>query len=110
MRWGDVRLRQNRTVNEYLEYFEGQTKTRTGANPRDVRKVTSMFALPINSPGEDPVRNCIEKRPSEMSTDEAPFYLAINHCKKDLHSNNYWQQFNRQQSLTDNNLSSAFQA
>jgi hypothetical protein len=89
-----------------------------------MRKVTSLFALPINSPGKDPVLNCIEKRPSEMSTEEAPFYLAINHCKKDLHSNNSWFKkspigvntlnslMKRMQgeTLTDNNLSSAFQA
>ena len=86
MCWGDVKLRKNANGEEYLEYFERQTKTRTGDNPRDVRKVTpKMYAVPTNPPEKDPVfvyKLYAEKRPNEMSTDEAPFYLAVNHCKK----------------------------
>ena len=60
-------------------YFERQTKTRTGDNPKDVRKVTpKMYTA-------DPAfvyKFYAEKRPSEMNTDEAPFYLTVNHYKK----------------------------
>ena len=86
MCWGDVKPRKNANGEEYLEYFERQTKTRTGDNPRDVRKVTpKMYAIPTNPPEKDPVfvyKFYAEKRPNEMNTDEAPFYLAVNHCKK----------------------------
>jgi hypothetical protein len=86
MCWGDVKLRKNANGNEYLEYFERQTKTRTGENPRDVRKVTpKMYAIPTNPPEKDPVfvyKVYAEKRPNEVNTDEAPFYLAVNHCKR----------------------------
>ncbi len=44
-----------------------------------------MYAVPTNLPEKDPVfvyKLYAEKRPNEMSTDEAPFYLAVNHCKK----------------------------
>ena len=43
MCWGDVKLRQTTTGLEYLEYFERQTKTRTGDKPRDVRNVFCSF-------------------------------------------------------------------
>ena len=93
MCWGDVKLRKNANGEEYLEYFERQTKTRTGENTRDVRKVMpKMYAVPTKPPEKDPVfvyKFYAEKRPSEMNTDEAPFYLAINHCKKALSDNGY---------------------
>ena len=45
-----------------------------------------------NPPEKDPrfvYKLYAEKRPREMNTDEAPFYLAINHCKKAL-SDKLW--------------------
>ena len=39
MTWGDVELHKEADGTEYLEYCERQTKTRTGAEPRDVRAV-----------------------------------------------------------------------
>ncbi|XP_074629058.1 uncharacterized protein KIAA1958-like [Acropora palmata] len=39
MCWGDVQLRQTTNGEEFLEYSERQTKTRTGENPRDVRQI-----------------------------------------------------------------------
>lgn len=82
-----VQLRQTSSGEEYLEYFKRQTKTRTGENPRDVRKVKpKMFAVPSTSSEKDPVavyKFYAEKRPKEMDVDEAPFYLAINNCRKD---------------------------
>ncbi|CAB4013426.1 Hypothetical predicted protein, partial [Paramuricea clavata] len=74
MCWGDVKPCKNANGEEYIEYFERQTKTRTGDNPRDVRKVTpKMYAIPTNPPEKDPVfvyKFYAEKRPNEMNTDE----------------------------------------
>ena len=39
MCWGDVQLCQSTNGEEFLEYSERQTKTRTGENPRDVRQI-----------------------------------------------------------------------
>ena len=41
--WGDIQLKEDISDGEairYLENTEGQTKTRTGENPRDIRPVT----------------------------------------------------------------------
>ena len=40
-------LRQATSGEEFLEYSERQTKTRTGENPRDIRQIKpKMFAVP----------------------------------------------------------------
>lgn len=39
MKWGDVQLLTDVNGAEYLEYSERQTKTGTGAEPRNVRAV-----------------------------------------------------------------------
>ena len=47
MCWDDVQLRQTTNGEEFLEYSERQTKTRTGENPRDVRQIKpKMFSVP----------------------------------------------------------------
>ena len=43
MTWGDVQLHMEADGTEYLEYFERQTKTRTGAEPRILRAVNEGF-------------------------------------------------------------------
>ena len=40
MCWADINLNVDGEGQEYLEFVERQTKTRTGDNPKDVRKVT----------------------------------------------------------------------
>ena len=45
MCWGDVKLCQTSTGQEYLEFNERETKTRSGNDPRNVR---AMFAVPNN--------------------------------------------------------------
>ena len=81
---GHAPLRQATSGEEFLEYSERQTKTRTGENPRDIRQIKpKMFAVPESE--RDPVavyKLCAaKKRPSEMNHDNAPFYLAVNTCK-----------------------------
>jgi len=84
MCWGDVKLCKTLSGEEYLEYHERQTKTRTGDNSRDVRAINpKMFSVPIAK--KDPVfayKLYAEKRPAEMKSDEAPFYLAVNNVTK----------------------------
>ena len=84
MCWGDVQLRQTTNGEEFLEYSERQTKTRTGENPRDVRQIKpKMFSVPGSE--KDPVaayQLYAKKRPTEMNDSDAPFYLAINNCTK----------------------------
>lgn len=66
MCWGDVQLRQTTNGEEFLEYTERQTKTRTGENPRDVRQIKpKMFS--VQGSERDPVtvyKFYAEKRPA----------------------------------------------
>ena len=75
MCWGDVQLRQSTNGEEFLEFSERQTKTRTGQNPRDVRQIKpKMFSVPGSE--KDPVaayKLYAKKRPTEMNGNDAPF-------------------------------------
>ena len=83
MCWGDVKLCQTSTGQEYLEFNERETKTRSGNDPRNVRAIApKMFAVPNNE--KCPLKAYkvyAEKRPAEMKTDDAPFYLAVHNVK-----------------------------
>ena len=83
MCWGDVKLCQTSTGQEYLVFNERETKTRSGNDPRNVRAIArKMFAVPNNE--KCPVKAYkvyAEKRPAEMKTDNTPFYLAVNNVK-----------------------------
>ena len=83
---GDVQLHQTTNGEEFLEYTERQTKTRTGENPRDIRQIKpKMFS--VQGSERDPVSVYsfyAEKRPSEMNDSNAPFYLAVNSCKSKI--------------------------
>ena len=56
LRWGDLTLRIDDDGHEYIVYTqERQTKTRTGANPRDIRQTKPRaYAIP-DVPNRDPV-------------------------------------------------------
>lgn len=83
MCWGDVKLCQTSTGQEYLAFNERETKTRSGNDPWNVRAIApKMFAVPNNE--KCPVKAYkiyAEKRPAEMKIDDAPFYLAVNNVK-----------------------------
>ena len=84
MCWGDVKLCQTSTGQEYLEFNERETKTRLGSDPRNVRAIApKMFAVPNNEkcPVNAAYKVYAEKRSAEMKTDDAPFYLAVNNVK-----------------------------
>ena len=80
MRWGDVKLCKTDQGVEYLEFNERQTKTRTGADHRDVRPFApKMFST--DGSEKDPVavyKLFVQKRPEKMKDPDAPFYIAVN--------------------------------
>lgn len=82
--WGDVKLCKDAQGNDYLVYNERQTKTRSGVDASNVRKVSpKMFST---GDERDPVvayKIYREKRPENMMADDSPFYLGINHTKTD---------------------------
>ena len=93
MCWGDVQLRQTTNGEEFLEYSERQTKTRTGENPRDVRQIKpKMFSVPGSE--KDPVaayKLYAKKMPTEMNDNDASFYLAVNNFTKKESSNPWFK-------------------
>ena len=85
---GDVKLSKDAIGKEYLVYTERQTKTRTGVDASNVRKVSPKM---FSTGGErDPVVVYREKRPENMMADDAPFYLGINFTKKDGSKKKTW--------------------
>ena len=83
MKCGDVQVKTTTDGTEFLEYTERQTKTRTGAEPKDIRAVKPKMLF---VPGSD--RNPVEayhlhasKRQEQMKSDDSPLYLAVNHTK-----------------------------
>lgn len=86
LRWGDIQLKSDDDGNEYLIYSqERQTKTRTGSNPKDVRKKKPRaYAVP-ELPARDPValyKKFRSLRPVEMLDPDSPFFLSINYNYK----------------------------
>jgi hypothetical protein len=82
LRWGDIDVRQEESGEEYLIYTqERQTKTRSGTNPRNVRKVKPRaYSIPDNL-DRCPVAlyNLFKsKRPKEMLESDSPFLLTVN--------------------------------
>ena len=49
MCWGDAKLCQTSTEQEYLEFNERETKTRSGNDPRNVKAVFVIWHLSINT-------------------------------------------------------------
>ena len=80
-----MQLHMEADVTEYLEYSQRQTKTRTGAEPRNVRAVkTKAFAAPVAV-----YKIYYKKRPDAMNKPDAPYYLGINYTKSPS-SNTLW--------------------
>ena len=92
--WGDVSLHTDaETGAQWLEYNERQTKTRTGENPRDIRKVKpKMWATPEN-PDKCPVeiyKLYQAKRPDAYNAPDDPFYVSPVTKEKNPGSNDKW--------------------
>ena len=85
LRWGDVKLDQTPDGKENLKYsVERQTKTRTGSDSRDTRKIKPrMYSAPDLPAERDPVRvykfyDSKRKHESAGMKTDYPFYLAVN--------------------------------
>ncbi|XP_021371134.1 uncharacterized protein LOC110461792 [Mizuhopecten yessoensis] len=78
MKWGDVCLKTSSDGQEYLEYSERSTKTRTGQgvgrpfNPK-MFSVTDDLRCPV-----EVYKTYRSQRPEAMKAPESPFYLAVN--------------------------------
>ena len=82
MQWGDVKLQIDSEGNEFLEYNERQTKTRTGVNPRDTRAFMPKAFANKADPSKCPVqlyKEFTRRRPESFTGPDTPFYLGINH-------------------------------
>lgn len=82
MCWSDVQLRQTTNGEEFLEYSERQTKTRTGENPRDVRQIKpKMFSVPGSE--KDPVAASVQIiRKKEANRNERQRRFILSRCKQ----------------------------
>ena len=79
MTWGDVTVKSDSNGEEYLEFNERLSKTRKGCS--DVR---SFAPKAFKNVREDrcPIRiykEYAKRRPVDMTKDDSPFFLAINH-------------------------------
>ena len=78
MCWGDVKLKIDGDGTEYLEFMERQTKTRQGDNS-DIRAVTPKLWENTENKDRCPIqvyKFYKEKRPSDYSKPDHPFYIA----------------------------------
>ena len=86
---GDIVLKSDSDGKECLEYFERQTKTRTGEDPRNhwpikPRIYANNDAISID---RDPVhvyKMYKEKRPPSTLEPDSSFYLSVNYFKQKL--------------------------
>ena len=75
---GDVRLRRTTDGEEFLEYSERQTRTRTSENPRDVTQIKPKI-FSVHAIEKDPVaayKLYAEKRPTEMNYSDARIHFT----------------------------------
>ena len=82
--WGDVKQSREPQGYEYLAYHDWQTKTRSGVDSWNVRKVSPKMLSTSNE--RDPVvayKIYCEKQPKNMMADDGPFCLGKNHTKTD---------------------------
>lgn len=97
MCWGDITLGTDIQGQEYLEFSERQTKTRTGENPRDVRKVKPKMWSNNENIYKCPVavyKQYSVLRPADFCRPEDPFYLATHTNPNNMKQTDQW--FKRQ--------------
>ena len=93
LRWGDLNLCYDSDLNqEYIDFNERQTKTRTGEDVSNTCKdKPRMYARPDSE--RCPVmlyKKYADKRPELMSQNDSPFYLATITNKSMLTENERW--------------------
>ena len=82
LRWGDIVLKTDSDGKEYLEYFERQTKTRKGEDPRNQRPIkprmyANNVAISIDSDPVHVYKMYKEKRQPSMLEPDSSFYLSV---------------------------------
>lgn len=100
--WGDVKLRKDSAGIAFLQYTERQTKTRSGKNPLDLRKVKPTM-WPCSDQKCDPIsayKKFAEEGPPKACIPGTPVYLGIDHSKNPR----YWFTVQPMGKNTINNL------
>ena len=86
MRWGDIVLKLDENGDEFLEFVERDTKTRKGDQSAGSRAFAPKIFKNEENPDRCPVmfyKEYARRRPKEANSDDAPFYLAVNHKRKE---------------------------
>lgn len=77
---GDVQLMKDADATEYLKFSERQTKTRSGADPSNVRPIKpKAFATPDLPRERDPVavtRSTLKRDQNPLTNQMHPFILV----------------------------------
>lgn len=98
MSWGDVKLCEDCTGLEYLEFVKRRPKTRPGENPGAMQAVKQKMSSYMSIPDRCPVNTFklyASKRPTDYCNPEDPFYIASTHTNQNnLGPNGQW--FKRQ--------------
>ena len=85
MKWGDVKIITDENGEDYLQFEERDTKTRTGAQQSGSRAFAPKMFSNKTQPDRCPVmvyKEFEKRRPAAMKEEESPFYLSINHVRK----------------------------
>lgn len=85
MAWGDVTLKTDSDGDEYLEFSERLTKTRTGGENTGSRAF-SPKAFQGENKQQCPVylyKEYARRRPADFCTPDSPFFLAVNNKRKE---------------------------
>jgi hypothetical protein len=84
MCWGDIQLQRNPDGIEYLEkIIERQTKTRSGENPENTRKIKpTAYATHDERCPVELYKLYSKNRPADMCKPDSPYYLGTMHNPK----------------------------
>lgn len=95
MCWRDIKLSEDGQGQDYLEFVERQTKTRTGENAREVRKVK-----PKKWSNSENIHRCPKAvykqymylllRPSDYCKPDDPFYLTTHTIQGSMKQTDQW--------------------
>ena len=109
LRWGDIVLKTDSDGKEYLEYFERQTKTRTGEDPRNQQQIKRRMyanndAISIDRDLVHVNKMYKEKRPPPLLEPDSSFYLSVNYFKTETHASVEGQSWLKAQPMGVNKL------
>lgn len=93
MCWGDIKRSEDGQGQEYLEFVERQTKTRTLENARDVRKVKPKVWSNSENIHRCPVAVYKQYRllwPSDYCKPDDSFYLATHIIQESMKPTDQW--------------------